>query len=375
MRRSIENTDVLYVVNEGGPTSIPLELADVIDAEDVDLTVAVFKESGDTNDHFDRPAIPLGSRFLCDPRGIWNLLQCIAEFQPDIIHVHHTASAFWGSILAKLVADVAIVRTEHNNQRHYSIPQNVLHGCSQLLADRILCNSENTYHNLYGLQKWAVGDKWKVVYNGVDVSRIEAASDQTPSFYSETFDDRTLIGSVGRLVDQKNYRRLIGAFSLVLEAVPEAHLILIGDGENQSELRREVEAQGVEKRITFAGECPRDDVYAALHEFDLFVMPSLWEGFCNAVVEAMAAGLPIVSSDISTLREVIGDVAVYVEPEDTEDIASGIVEVLSEKGGKRGYSSRQRAMENYSIEKASEAYAENYYRVLEQRKSEVVMSK
>ena len=362
--------NVIYIVGKNAPTSIPLEVADAMDRTKLNLTVATYKESGNGADYFKTPAVSIGARSFWDPWGVYNLHRFIVERQPDVIHVHHTASAFWGTILAKLVAGAAVIRTEHNNQQHYSLPKNILHGCSQHLADRVLCNSRDTYRNLYSLQKWAIGDRWEVAYNGIDVSRIDAAADRAPPVFVEGLENRVLIGSVGRLVDQKNYQRLIDAFSSVLAGVPEAHLVLIGDGENRSQLERGAVAQGIEDRVTFVGECPRDDVYAALHEFDLFVMPSLWEGFCNAVVEAMAAGLPVVCSDISTLREVVGDAAHYADPNDPADMARALIELLEMDSSVRkqwGEKARKRAAERYTIEGTAEKYVEAYREVVRER--------
>jgi len=359
--------NVLYIVNKDRPTSIPLEVADATAEEKIDMTVAAFKKMNGDGGHFATEVVPLKARSIFDPRGIINLYQCILESEPDVIHVHHTASALWGGILAKFVAGAAVVRTEHNNQQHYTLPQNILHGCSQLLSDRVLCNSKDTYRNLYPLQKWAIGDSWEVVYNGIDVARIDAAVDRKPPVRLKQLEDRVLIGSVGRLVDQKNYQQLIKAFSSVLEEVPDAHLVLIGDGEKRTELEKEAVAQGIGERVMFMGECQRDEVYASLHEFDLFVMPSLWEGFCNAVVEAMAAGLPVVSSDIATLQEVVGEVAVYVDPKDPEDMGAGIAKELK-KGltelRKIGRECRYRAMNKYSLSRTSYKYIDNYKKLV-----------
>ena len=361
---------VIYIVGKNAPTSIPLEVADAMVEKEIGLTVAAFNKANGSGGHFTSEIVPLGAQSIFDPRGITNLYQCISESEPEVIHVHHTASAFWGSILARLVAGAAVIRTEHNNQQHYTLPQNILHGCSQLLADRVLCNSKDTYCNLYPLQKWAIGDSWEVVYNGIDMPRIDDAVDRASPVCLEKLEDRVLIGSVGRLADQKNYGRLLQAFPSVVQESPEAHLVLVGDGENRTELEQEAVAQGIEDRVTFLGECPRDDVYAALHEFDLFVMPSLWEGFCNAVVEAMAAELPIVCSDISTLREVVGDAAHYADPNDPADMARALIELLNMDSSVRkrwGERARKRAAERYTIEGTAEKYVETYRKVIGER--------
>jgi glycosyltransferase involved in cell wall biosynthesis len=366
-----EPVKVLYICGVDAPTSVPLEVAATIrektkPLETVDVEVSVFRETSAGSDQHGRQVVPIGARSACDLRGVWNLYRYMKNRHPDVIHVHHTVSAFWGGVIGKFVSGTSVVRTEHNNQKHYSTLQSLLHGFSQLLADKILCNSEDTYRNLYGLQKWAVGKSWETVYNGVDVMRIDTAKQRSLPQHLKIPADRTLIGSVGRLVDQKNYKNLIRAFPSVLREIPNAHLVLIGDGKKRGKLVSMAASLSVGDRITFAGELARDDVYAVLHHFDLFVMPSLWEGFCNAVVEAMAAGVPIVCSDISTLQEVVGGVGNFVDPEDPDDIAQGIVDILRkdpEERSRMGKGGRRRATNHFSLQRTADEYIKTYLEV------------
>ncbi len=235
-----------------------------------------------------------------------------------------------------------------------------------------MCNSNDTYDNLYSFQKWLLGDDWETVYNGVNIDRIQRASGRPVPFLEEVPANRTLIGSIGLLIDQKNYGRLIRAFSLVAKEMSGLHLVIIGDGKNRKALKSRAKAEGIEKHVTFTGELPRVEVYAALHQFDVFVMPSLWEGFCNAVVEASAVGLPVVCSDIPTLREVMGDAALYMDPNDPHDMARVIIGLLKENTEVReqwGEKARKRATERYTIERTAEKYLETYREVTEEGSS------
>ena len=214
-------------------------------------------------------------------------------------------------------------------------------------------------------RKRLLGEKWKVVYNGIDVDRIDRANLWDPPF--EYPYDGVTIGSVGRFIDQKNYQRLVQAFAQVVDqSERECRLVLVGDGDKREIIEKEVSRLGVEEQVVLTGEVNRDTVYAALHAFDLFIVPSLWEGFCNAAVEAMTAGLPIVCSDIPTLREVVGDVAVYANPERPESFTRAIGTLLEEDEGgrkKRGENARSRALERYSVERTAKGYVESYLQV------------
>jgi len=216
-------------------------------------------------------------------------------------------------------------------------------------------------------QKRLIGDRWRVVYNGVDTERIEKASSTPLPFETK---NAVTVGSVGRLVDVKNYQRLVDAFAEVNSCFPEPlQLVLVGDGENRRLLEQQIDDLELNEQVALVGEVDRDEVYAALHSFDIFVVPSLSEGFCNAAVEAMAAGLPIVCSNIPTLREVVGDVALYADPEDPNDIANVLLDLLQrgeEEWRRKGNEAHRRAMERYSVTRTAEQYERSYRRVMEQ---------
>ncbi|MFB6198696.1 MAG: glycosyltransferase family 4 protein [Halobacteriaceae archaeon] len=292
--------------------------------------------------------------------GVWRLYKCISECSPDVVHVHHTVSAFWASIFGKIMG-AKVVRTEHNNAEFHTPSQRVVNSVSQALSDLVLCNSRNTYQSMNSVQKRIIGDRWRVVYNGVDVKRIERAASLSPPLEKG---ETITVGSVGRLVDQKNYRRLIEAFSKVVPCFSKPlRLVLVGDGENRRALEQQIEDLGLNEQVVLVGELDRDEVYAALHSFDIFIMPSLWEGFCNAAVEAMAAELPIVCSNIPTLREVVGNVALYADPEDSNDIANVLLKLLrqgEEKWRKKGDEAHRRATERYSVTRTAEQYEQSY---------------
>lgn len=357
---------VLYLVGRDAPTSVPLEVVHFIRNERVRLVIAVFYGGSDNEvtQDFSHPFVHLKAQGSMDLRGIRGLRECIVQYRPDVIHVHHTASAFWGTLLGKVFAGSAVVRSEHNNHQYCSLGQNTVNWIGQLLSDRILCNSENTYGNFHPWEKWVVGECWEKVYNGVDVGRIDRASQRHDSVDLIESKNRIVIGSVGRLIPVKNYERLIRAFSLVTAERPEVHLVLIGNGEQRTRLEYVSKELNLTDHITFLGEVSRDEVYSALHAFDIFVAPSLSEGFCNAAVEAMAVGLPIVCSDIQTLHEVVGDVATYVDPESPDSIARGLIELIQQGPAgwrERGHACRERAVGRYAIERTAEAYVRNYF--------------
>jgi glycosyltransferase involved in cell wall biosynthesis len=138
--------------------------------------------------------------------------------------------------------------------------------------------------------------------------------------------NKPMLLSVGRLSRQKNHDTLIQALS----SVPDAHLVIVGDGELASESRQQATALSLAERVIFTGEINREQVYGLMNCADLFVFPSLWEGLSLAALEAMSRGMATVASDIPPNREVFGDAAVFVPATNVTALAAGIQRVLDD---------------------------------------------
>lgn len=361
----MQTLTVLYIVGRVTPTSVPLEVAQFIEDSRVQLHVAAFYETQYSGKSLEVVPVCMGAESRYDISAVYRLYRHIYRVQPDVLHVHHTMSSLWGALFGKGVMSARVVRSEHNNYEYRSTGQRAINTVSQVLSDRVLCNSQNTYRSMEAWRKRMLGEQWRVVYNGIDVERIDQASSGDTPF--RVHYEGVTVGSVGRFINQKNYQKLVQAFAHVLEkSGQECRFILIGDGDQREMIEEEIIRLGIEDHVVLTGEVGRDAVYAALHVFDFFVVPSLWEGFCNAAVEAMVAGLPIVCSDIPTLREVVGDVAIYVDPERSENFACAINTLLEEgevAWRERGEEARKRALERYSIERTAKEYVENYLQV------------
>lgn len=147
-------------------------------------------------------------------------------------------------------------------------------------------------------------DKIEVIYNHYDVERIqEQAKAPIEPELSSLFDNPVLI-TAGRLVFQKGHWYLIRAFAEVLRAVPNARLVILGKGELEEDLRRLVHDLDLEERVHLLGY--RNNPFSYIARSTTFVMPSLYEGFPNALCEAMACGVPVISADCkSGPREIL----------------------------------------------------------------------
>jgi glycosyltransferase involved in cell wall biosynthesis len=168
------------------------------------------------------------------------------------------------------------------------------------------------------------------VLNGIDLERFQRVPREVARRAFGFGHDEKIIGSIGRLAPQKGFEFAIRAMKQVVETYPKARLVLAGVGPLEAELRAEAKLQGVEKNVTFLGF--RREVPQLLAAFDIFVHPSLWEGLSISLMEAMAAGKPIVASEIWGNKEMIvsGETGLLIPAGEPDAIAEALKQVLSD---------------------------------------------
>lgn len=147
--------------------------------------------------------------------------------------------------------------------------------------------------------------------------------------------DALVVGSVGRLVEGKGYDVLIEGAALVLNKLPQAYFLLIGDGELANSLKELAQHLKIAGHVVFTG--PRSDIEELLGCMDLFVLASLWEGLPTVILESMASGVPVVATDIPGNREIIQDQVNgwLVPPNNPEALADTIINALQEPSVRR----------------------------------------
>lgn len=170
-----------------------------------------------------------------------------------------------------------------------------------------------------------------------------------------------VVGSIGRLVTQKGYDYLLRAFVAVHKTIPQAHLVLVGSGEQELEFKALAEQLGLGSIVIFAGMRP--DVPTLLRSFDLFVLASHWEGLPTVILEAMAAGVPVLGSNVSGTRDLIqsGYNGWLVSAHDVSALQEAIIYALRHpvEGQKLAERARE-TVKTFNIETVAAQYEELY---------------
>jgi glycosyltransferase involved in cell wall biosynthesis len=200
----------------------------------------------------------------------------------------------------------------------------------------------------------------QLIPNGVDITRFH------PTHEDISGDERAqVVICIARLSYQKGIDVLLQAWHLVHEQVPQARLVIVGDGPIRNQLECMAKALGLEESVEFVGV--QSDVPAQLYRGGLAVLPSRWEGMSNAVLEAMACGLPCVATLVSGSEDLIQHRVngLVVESEDYQDMAQALLTLLRDPALAQKYGSAARAAieQHYSLEHIIDTYVELYQRI------------
>lgn len=354
---------VLQIVNVADAQSIPLELALAIQKRLPQTIVAGYYERGDHPvDHAQGSVISLGARKAISWGAIARLRALIRQEQPDIVHMHHAVSAFWCTALGLIHRPRPIlVKTEHNDHRFLPSHQLAINAAIYPALSRIICNSDTTLASFTALERKLAGQRGCRIYNGVNLERVRAHPKPKTRAQSPI-----VIGNIGRLVPQKNQLRLIAGLAHARKTSQrDIRLEIVGHGPLRGALEEAAIQHGVADAVHFAGALPRAAVYEKLASWHGFVMASNFEGFCNALVEALAAGQPAAVSDIDTLREVGGASAIRFDHTDPVAIGAALVALADQPHTDGSFADR------YDISRIVDEHLALYAELLGQRKSPV----
>jgi glycosyltransferase involved in cell wall biosynthesis len=170
------------------------------------------------------------------------------------------------------------------------------------------------------------------------------------------------------MTEQKNQNSILEIANRI-KGQPETediHFLIVGSGPLENKLKATASQLGVEDSVTFTGYLPRrEHIYSLLHKSDIFLVPSRYEGFCVAAVEAMACKLPVIANDIQVLREVVGDRGIFVSAEDSQRLAKRVTQTAAKLGTESMENRRrelyQRAITKFPLKRTATAYHELYF--------------
>jgi glycosyltransferase involved in cell wall biosynthesis len=291
----------------------------------------------------------------CPRLTAWLRARC-----PDIFHCH--AGIGWeghAAIAAARAAGVpAIVRTEHLPYLLTDPGQQAAYAEMVRAVDRLLCVSQAAAATYIAAGVPAARIAW--VANGIHAD--PAPLDRAAARRRLDLPDAPLVLTVGRFTEQKGHRHLLAAVPAVRAAIPAARFAWIGNGPLYDDLAAQIEAAGLAGVVELLGQ--RGDVATWMAAADLLVLPSLFEGLPLAVLEAMAAGRPVVGTRVVGTAEAVADGVTgrLVPPSDPAALAVAIVDVLQDpdRAARWGAAGRARVLRDFSAARMAAAVAATY---------------
>ncbi|MBD3162427.1 MAG: glycosyltransferase, partial [Candidatus Eisenbacteria bacterium] len=285
------------------------------------------------------------------PGAYRRCVEILRATRTQLLHTHGGTAGFTGRLAARRLG-VRSVHTYHGlHYLHFRGVRRMLYETAdRLLApgtERIVCVAESDLR-LARRHRLVVEGRAAVVHNGIDPTPFAALPRRARGEGTGP-----VVGTIGRLHRQKGHRDLVEAAVRVLEEEPSCRFTIVGEGEERGALEREIAAAGLGERFSLPGAT--HDATAALADFDLFVLPSLWEGLPLTLLEAMAAGLPVIASDVDGIPEAVseGKDGLLVPPRDPAALARAILGLLRDpdRAARLGAAARRTVETRFTLDR------------------------
>ncbi len=350
----------------GGTETHVLELASRIDRNKFDVMVCLLKTEGCLAKELRQRGVrvvSLDGQGKLDFRVLFRLWRLLRKERPDVVQ----AFLFWANVAARLVRQtskkVFVVSSYHDQVIQEGWINRLVDRVTMRWANRLVCCS----HAVRRSVKSRIGGReaqFVVIPFGVEAGRfrgVEALLRNELGLHERL----PIIGTVCRLVEPKKGLRFLLEAVVQLEKEVDGHscqVLIVGDGPAEEHLRVMAQQLGIASRVIFAGV--RRDIPQLLPLLDAFVLPSLYEGFGIALLEAMAAGRPVVATTVGGIPEFVthGETGILVEPGDATALARAIQTILAnpEEACRMGLRGQRHVQENFEIATVVRRHEEVY---------------
>ena len=360
--RKINILQIVNGFNIGGAELKLLELIRLLDKDKYNIAVCSVGGGGPLQKEFERLGLNVfvfKKHHRFDLSLLVKTINVMRNLRIDIVQT----TLFYADVIgayAAYLANVPIVISWEVGEH--------IHRPMRLMAYRLASRKiDNVVAVSRAIQKQIIEEKWIhpenviMIHYGIDVDRYV----NTHMLKREDIglrNEHIVLGTVARLGEQKGHKYLISAAPQIVRQFPNVHFVFAGDGPLRHQLENQIRRLDLEDHFHLLGF--RSDVVNLLHLFDVFVLPSLYEGLPNAVLEAMACNKPVIATGVDgTSEAVVDQVTGYIVPsKHPEALAQKIIQLLSTEGQIQamGKSGGERIREHFSIEKQVREF-ENLY--------------
>jgi glycosyltransferase involved in cell wall biosynthesis len=370
---------ILYLItstNVGGAEKALLQLIRNIDRRDFKLYVCSVKKPGTFAHTIALEADGFFSLNLAEQGGaaaligfipgVLRLIQLIRGISPAILHCFLFRANILGRIAGRM-AGVPVIISSVRVLEAGSFFKNVLDRITSSLDDACIAVSEAARR--YTIEHSGISpQKISTIYNGIDCQ--ESCRESAFSRKALSLDEHDIVlALIGRLHNQKGHRIVLNALPLILPEAPRVRLLFCGEGGEEGSLRKLTDDLGLTPQVRFLGLV--ENAAQILPHIDILVLPSLWEGMPHVVLEAMAAGRPVVASRIAGLDELVvdGETGVLFSPGDPRSLAAALLKLIinRELARNMGAAARERVTKHFQLKTTLQETVRLYQQLLDKK--------
>lgn len=297
--------------------------------EHEDVMVQRYREAGSAVELFS----PEGSRKQGNAE--WShlfrgLRMCVKKYRPALAHVQYMAPGATPCLILKLLGVKRIIATAHTDAKIYRSLK-LLHFLQRHILDAFTCITQRAEQEFFGSSLLYEEDT--PLHRHAHLTIHNALSERlSPSQTERILPSSPTIGVAGRLEHIKGMDLILPAFAQLHDRIPNARLLIVGDGSLRENMYRQAEALHVQNAVEWAGRIHQEQLAAFYNRMDLFWMPSRSEGFGLSALEAMACGCPVIASGVGGLPELIhdGHCGILIPAEDSHALTEQSLKVLSD---------------------------------------------
>ena len=306
--------------------------------------------------------IPIAPRTEVDLSAAWRLGRVVKKLRPDVVHAHDPHGIAMAALALSFAGGAPAPVLVASRRVDFHLKGNSLSRWKYRQVDCFVAASE-------AIRQMLVADgipsaRTVTVHEGIDVEHAAAAERVNLHEALWLPHHAPVVGNVAALVPHKGQRYLVEAAHLVVQEVPDARFVILGEGELREHLQRQVHEHRLEKHVLLPGF--RTDILGCIKGFDLFVMSSVTEGLGTSLLDAMACGKAIVATSAGGIPEVVEDgvTGTIVPPRDAHAMAAAIVALLSDDGRRRAMADAglARVRSRFTVERMVAATASVYER-------------
>ena len=324
-----------------------------------EVVVHALSAEGAISERLQRAGIPFRTHLSKGaPRRIWEMTHALRREHLDVLHCHNSAPLIVGGIAGKIARVKAIVVTRHHPSFHGAEDRKFWRAAK--CADRVVACSEVVYQEMSG-DDFADRNKLVLIGNGAGVPVYDSMGEQPAPRRGVRFI------SVGRMVWEKDYPTLVEALRIAKQSESDLELWIAGDGVERGKVEAKIRESGMEHSITLLGMKKNAGFY--LRQSDVFVLSSVSEGLPVSLLEAMAAGLPIIVTDVGGMPGVVrtADCGVVVPKSDAHALASGMVDLARDESKRKrlGMNALKAYNAHFTVGRMAEQYERLYLECLQ----------